>query len=237
MLILKNEQGIALVAAIVVTLIVSLVAVAIASTAVSNRHLSSSSYDVTSSYLNAQTGLDIGKLILTYPTSSELGEHTVEFDKKGDSSAYVQKTAARCDNDVSRSDIDAGTANDCFWWLGDVLNNENYNKENFLAKVASSYFGYDNAQSRYKVELRPDQKPNAKDPTSNIGRAFYRVTSIGKGNGVGLTKLQAQIAVMTKLDTNAVIDLPRSGGAGGGGAGGGIGSQWGELDSDIHDES
>ena len=47
----------------------------------------------------------------------------------------------------------------------------------------------------------------------SMGRRFFRATSIGTGNGEGLTKLQGQIAVLMEVDTQPVFG--GDGGSGG----------------------
>ena len=130
----KNE-GIVLVAAIIVTLIVSLVAVAIASTAVSNRHLSISSYDSMSSYINAQAGLNLGEAVLLTSSGEELKNYTADFDSTN-SVAIIKRISNKCGTTSTlggQTDISKISANDCFWWLGNVLSDATYGSESFLS--------------------------------------------------------------------------------------------------------
>lgn len=208
----KNE-GIVLVAAIIVTLIVSLVAVAIASTAVSNRHLSISSYDSMSSYINAQAGLNIGEAVLLTSSGEELRDYTADFDSTN-SVAIIKRISTKCGTTSTlgeQTDIDISkiAANDCFWWLGDVLSHPTYGSESFLSNVkpdSGSYYTSSNALTRFKLERRPESRTISLDAGDNLGRNFYRVTSIGKANGEGLSKLQGQIGVFTEVDKTFEID-------------------------------
>lgn len=208
----KNE-GIVLVAAIIVTLIVSLVAVAIASTAVSNRHLSISSYDSMSSYINAQAGLNIGEAVLLTSSGEELRDYTADFDSTN-SVAIIKRISTKCGTTSTlggQTDIDISkiAANDCFWWLGDVLSHPTYGSESFLSNVkpdSGSYYTSSNALTRFKLERRPETRTISLDSGDNLGRNFYRVTSIGKANGEGLSKLQGQIGVFTEVDKTFEID-------------------------------
>lgn len=208
----KNE-GIVLVAAIIVTLIVSLVAVAIASTAVSNRHLSISSYDSMSSYINAQAGLNIGEAVLLTSSGEELRDYTADFDSTN-SVAIIKRISTKCGTtstlgEPTDIDISKIAANDCFWWLGDVLSHPTYGSESFLSNVkpdSGSYYTSSNASTRFKLERRPESRTISLDAGDNLGRNFYRVTSIGKANGEGLSKLQGQIGVFTEVDKTFEID-------------------------------
>jgi Tfp pilus assembly protein PilX len=206
----KNE-GIVLVAAIIVTLIVSLVAVAIASTAVSNRHLSISSYDSVSSYINAQAGLNLGEAVLLTSSGEELKNYTADFDSTN-SVAIIKRISTKCGTTSTlggQTDISKIAANDCFWWLGNVLGDPTYGSESFLSNVkpdSGSYYTSSNALTRFKLELRPESRTISLDAGDNLGRNFYRVTSIGKANGEGLSKLQGQIGVFTEVDKTFEID-------------------------------
>lgn len=206
----KNE-GIVLVAAIIVTLIVSLVAVAIASTAVSNRHLSISSYDSMSSYINAQAGLNIGEAVLLTSSGEELKDYTADFDSTN-SVAIIKRISTKCGTTSTlggQTDISKIAANDCFWWLGNVLSDPTYGSESFLSNVkpdSGSYYTSSNALTRFKLERRPETRTISLDSGDNLGRNFYRVTSIGKANGEGLSKLQGQIGVFTEVDKTFEID-------------------------------
>ena len=215
----KNINGIALVAAVVVTLIVSLVAVAIASTALANRHLSGSVYDQTSSYVNAQAGLNLGETILLTAESDEL-ENVGTFSVDGSNDKFLaHEISSEC---LKPNDLSA--AGNCFWWLGDVIHS-NYNNSFFLSHIGSDeidagsgstnkIYNYPNANTYFKVERRFEQKPaGSQEMNQSMGRRFFRATSIGTGNGEGLTKLQGQIAVLMEVDTQPVFG--GDGGSGG----------------------
>ena len=214
----KNINGIALVAAVVVTLIVSLVAVAIASTALANRHLSGSVYDQTSSYVNAQAGLNLGETILLTAESDEL-ENVGTFSVTGSNDKFLaHEISSNC---LESNDLSA--ASDCFWWLGDVIHSK-YNNSFFLSHIGSDeidagsgsttkIYNYPNANTYFKVERRLDKRPaGSQEMNQSMGRRFFRATSIGTGNGEGLAKLQGQIAVLMEVDTQ-----PMFGGDGGSG--------------------
>ena len=215
----KNINGIALVAAVVVTLIVSLVAVAIASTALANRHLSGSVYDQTSSYVNAQAGLNLGETILLTAESDEL-ENVGTFSVTGSNDKFLaHEISSKCleSNDLS-------SAGDCFWWLGDVVQSK-YNNSFFLSHIGSDeidagsgstnkIYNYPNANTYFKVERRLDKRPaGSQEMNQSMGRRFFRATSIGTGNGEGMAKLQGQIAVLMEVDTQPVFG--GDGGSGG----------------------
>ena len=185
----KNVNGIALVAAVVVTLIVSLVAVAIASTALANRHLSGSVYDQTSSYVNAQAGLNLGETILLTAESDEL-ENVGTFSVDGSNDKFLaHEISSEC---LKPNDLSA--AGNCFWWLGDVIHS-NYNNSFFLSHIGSDeidagpgittkIYNYPNANTYFKVERRLDKRPaGSQEMNQSMGRRFFRVTSIGTGNG------------------------------------------------------
>ena len=53
----------------------------------------------------------------------------------------------------------------------------------------------------------------SQEMNQSMGRRFFRATSIGTGNGEGLTKLQGQIAVLMEVDTQPVFG--GDGGSGG----------------------
>lgn len=222
----KNINGIALVAAVVVTLIVSLVAVAIASTALANRHLSGSVYDQTSSYVNAQAGLNLGETILLTAESDEL-ENVGTFSVDGSNDKFLaHEISSEC---LKPNDLSA--AGNCFWWLGDVIHSD-YNNSFFLSHIGSDeidagpgittkIYNYPNANTYFKVERRLDKRPaGSQEMNQSMGRRFFRATSIGTGNGdigtgngEGLTKLQGQIAVLMEVDTQPVFG--GDGGSGG----------------------
>lgn len=212
----KNINGIALVAAVVVTLIVSLVAVAIASTALANRHLSGSVYDQTSSYVNAQAGLNLGETILLTAESDEL-ENVGTFSVTGSNDGSNDKFLAHEISSECLKSNDLSAAGNCFWWLGDVIHSD-YNNSFFLSHIGSDE--YPNANTYFKVERRLDKRPaGSQEMNQSMGRRFFRATSIGTGNGdigtgngEGLTKLQGQIAVLMEVDTQ-----PMFGGDGGSG--------------------
>ena len=95
-----------------------LVAVAIASTALANRHLSGSVYDQTSSYVNAQAGLNLGETILLTAESDEL-ENVGTFSVDGSNDKFLaHEISSEC---LKPNDLSA--AGNCFWWLGDVIHN------------------------------------------------------------------------------------------------------------------
>ncbi len=221
----KNINGIALVAAVVVTLIVSLVAVAIASTALANRHLSGSVYDQTSSYVNAQAGLNLGETILLTAESDEL-ENVGTFSVTGSNDKFLaHEISSNC---LESNDLSA--AGDCFWWLGDVVHSR-YNNSFFLSHIGSDeidagsgittkIYNYPNANTYFKVERRFEHMPAGnQEMGQNLGRYFFRATSIGTGNGEGMAKLQGQIAVLTEIDSTPMFCKEGEGGAGGAGVG------------------
>lgn len=198
----KIEKGIALVAAVVVTLIVSLVALAIADTAIANRHLSSATYDQSSSLVNAQAGLNLAEHILLEIQKTDSGKFNTkvtDFDKKGSGSSIAQKVSSRCSNDVA----DLDSPNDCFWWLGNVLASDGaYNQEKFLTHIGEGFYDFNHAGTYFKIEKRKEHPPYGDE----MVKQFFRVTSIGTGNGAGLAKLQGQIAVLVPKDLDTSYD-------------------------------
>lgn len=211
--VIKN-QGIALVAAIVVTLIVSLVAVAIASTAVANRHLSNSDYEVNSSYVNAQAGLNIAETILQTSSGDELKANTQTF-ATGDG-ALETKIAMQLSDDCNDSSITIDSANNCFWWIGRTISSP-YDESPFLTKLSASqgsnktsYLNDDNSEIQFKLEKRPEFALASLGLADTLGKTFYRVTSIAKGNGnnQGIIKVQGQLQVFAEVDKDISVSEP-----------------------------
>ena len=100
------------------------------------------------------------------------------------------------------------SANDCFWWLGNVIDNSQYNKTDFLSHIGSgSFYDFAHAGTYFKLEKRPEEQNMPRTMDAKLSKAFYRVTSIGTGNGEGLVKLQGQIAtVVQKAPETEVTD-------------------------------
>ena len=202
---LNRDRGIVLVTAMVVVLIVSLVAYAIGSTAVANRHLSNSVYDRSSSFVNAQAGLNIGEQIVIDEADDAADKGKIsEFDTDGSSTSLAQLLSSKC----GESGLTIASANDCFWWLGNVIGNSDYNAPDFLSHIGSgSFYDFEHAGTYFKLEKRPEEQNMPRTMDAKLSKAFYRVTSIGTGNGEGLVKLQGQIAtVVQKASETEVTD-------------------------------
>jgi len=210
----KIEKGIALVAAVVVTLIVSLVALAIADTAIANRHLSSATYDQSSSLVNAQAGLNLAEHILLEiqkTDSDKFNTKVTDFDDKGSDSSIAQLVSSSCSDDVA----DLDSPNDCFWWLGNVLASDGaYNKENFLTHIGEGFYDFEHAGTYFRLEKRREHPPYK---GTDMEKQFFRATAIGTGNGAGLVKLQGQVAVLLPKDVDTSYDGGDNGDGGGNG--------------------
>lgn len=202
----KREKGVALIAAVVITLIVSLVAVAIASTALANKWASSSTYDITSSFANAQTGLNLGEVILLTAAADEI-------DQKDKTKSLAEEVDASC-GDYSVGQIKLESGEKCFWWIGGRINSnaENYNGKtvNFIGGTGddeeSQYFDYEKARTVFKLEQRPEVRSKSLETGETLGRRFFRVTSIASGNNGGIAKVQGQIGMFTQIDKPISVD-------------------------------
>ncbi len=202
---MKKNKGMALIASMIIVLVVSIVAVAIASTSASNRIASFSTYDTTSSYANSQAGINLGEVILMTASTEEL-----------DSPDYSQeripagKIARKVSDDCnSYSDISAmiAGANSCFWWIGNT--NSFITNTNFMSVIGSEYYdstAYPNAQTKFKLEERSERRTKSLEAGDKLGRKFYRITSIGYGNTEGLAKIQGQIGVYSVIATTPKVD-------------------------------
>lgn len=208
----KREKGVALIAAVVITLIVSLVAVAIASTALANKWASSSTYDITSSFANAQTGLNLGEVILLTAAADEI-------DQKDKTKSLAEEVDASCSEySEGQKALESGDA--CFWWIGGNINSisgninssaKEYNGKtvNFIGGTGdekSKYFDYEKARTVFKLELRPEVRSKSLETGETLGRRFFRVTSIASGNYGGIAKVQGQIGMFTQIDQPISVD-------------------------------
>lgn len=209
MKILKCNQGIALVAAIVVTLIVSLVAVAIASTAVANRHLTNADYEVNASYVNAQAGLNMAETIIQTASGDELKKYIANFDSNS-TSAIAETLSTECSNNK-----DLTASSKCFWWLGRTLDDFYKKSSPFLTKLegsttsggSSSYLSNGNSEIYFKLEKRPEVALASLAAADTLGKNFYRVTSIAKDSSYnGLMKVQGQLQVFAEIDRDITVD-------------------------------
>lgn len=200
----KRDNGIVLVTAMIVVLLVSLVAYAIGSTAVANRHLSNSVYDQSSSFANAQAGLNIGEqIVIDEADDAAIKGKITEFNPGGNESSLAQMLSGTCANALTLSNA----ANDCFWWLGNVLSGP-YSNPKFLSYMGSDFYDYSHAGTYFKLEKRPEDRDMPDNMDAKLTKAFYRVTSIGTGNGAGLVKLQGQIATIVQKNTEIEVDEP-----------------------------
>lgn len=209
MKLLKTDKGIALVAAIVVTLIVSLVAVAIASTAVANRHLSNTDYEVNSGYVNAQAGLNMAETIIQTAKDDDFKNYVADFNTEFSKSAFADKLSGKCADNDTTMDV----ANDCFWWLGRSIEGR-YASYPFLTALSAdqsdtktSYLADDFSKIYFRLEKRPEYALASGSLADDLGKYFFRVTAIASGNGFnqGLMKVQGQIQVFLKVDKNIQV--------------------------------
>lgn len=205
----KKNKGIALVAAVVITLIVSLVAVAIASTTSVSKRASSSTFDFISGYANALAGVNFGEVILLTASGDEIKNGTAAFGTNlKDSSEHKIATwvSPDCSNEVSTLE-----KNGCLWWIGNDFNSDN------LTEVGSDFYGESNkGATMFKLERRNETTSfdNESSLIANLGKAYYRVTSVGipDTSDGGLVKMQGIIAVVTEINSigsenNGVVEL------------------------------
>lgn len=210
---MRKSKGMALIASMVIVLIVSIVAIAIASTAASNRVASFSTYDTTSSYANSQAGINLGEVILMTATTDELSD-LPEFRDGGQPGGVPdgkvgRKVSTDCASSTSYSNAKSmlAGANDCFWWIG--LSNGYLDKPGFMSVLGSAYYDsdeYPKAETMFKLEERSEIRTRSLESGDKLGRKFYRITSIGHGNTDGLSKIQGQIGVYTVIDINPEVD-------------------------------
>ncbi len=202
---MKKNKGMALIASMIIVLVVSIVAVAIASTSASNRIASFSTYDTTSSYANSQAGINLGEVILMTASTEELD--SPEYSQaKIPSGKIARKVSDQCNTYTAVSDM-LSSANSCFWWVGNT--NSFISNSNFMSVIGSDYYdssAYPNAQTRFKLEERSERRTKSLEAGDKLGRKFYRITSVGYGNTEGLAKIQGQIGVYSVIATTPQVD-------------------------------
>ncbi len=203
----RRSRGMALIASMVIILIVSIVAVAIASTSLSNRVASFSTYDTTSSYANAQAGINLGEVILMTAKTTEMDD-TPAFknNDKAPSGKVARKVANDCLNYANLA-TRLHKAGECFWWVGST--NSYIKNDNFMNVIGSTYYDadvYPHAETRFKLEERPEIRTRSLESGDKLGKKFYRITSIGHGNTDGISKIQGQIGVYSVIEVNPVVD-------------------------------
>ena len=206
---MRRNRGMALIASMIIVLIVSIVAIAIASTASSNRIASFSTYDTTSSYANSQAGINLGEVILMTATTDEIADLPEFSETQGAPAGKVgRKVDTSCGSTASYSSPSAmlSSAGNCFWWIGKT--NKYLENSNFMSVLGSDYFSseFPNAETKFKLEERSEIRTRSLESGDKLGRKFYRVTSIGHGNTDGLSKIQGQIGVYTVIDINPEVD-------------------------------
>lgn len=204
---MKKSKGMALIVAMVIVLIVSIVAVAILTTATVNKQASVSTYDTASSFANSQAGINLGEVVLLTASSSELKDLPGFDEHRGDAIANV--VSGDCDSYLNRS---IQTPSKCFWWIGSGYNGVISSSpaddfEDFVEVIKGEpYYDFTNAATLFKLEQRKETRTKSLENGDNLGKQFYRVTSIGKGNTNGTAKIQGQIGVFSELDNTINVD-------------------------------
>ncbi len=200
---MKNCKGMALIVAMVIVLIVSIVAVAILTTAAVNKQASVSTYDSASSFANSQAGINMGEVILLTASADELKSLPSADEKRGNSIANIISDDCN-DYGVSRS---VTKPSECFWWLGDGYDDVIKDKDDTFLDIfdSSNYYDYSAAQTMFKLEQRTETRTKSLETGDNLGKQFYRITSIGRGNTNGVAKIQGQIGIFSELDNTIQV--------------------------------
>ena len=89
------------------------------------------------------------------------------------------------------------------------IDNSDYNDPDFLSHIGSgSFYDFAHAGTYFKLEKRPEEQNMPRTMDAKLSKAFYRVTSIGTGNGEGLVKLQGQIATVVQKAPETEVNDP-----------------------------
>lgn len=199
---MNKMKGMALIVAMVVVLIVSIVAVAILTTAAVNKQASVSTYDSASSFANAQAGINLGEVVLLTASASELKSLPAADVTRGNAIANV--VSEDCKTYAGKT-VDSPSK--CFWWIGDGYDDVIKNMDtSFLDIIGSDYYDYEKAMTLFKLEQRTETRTKSLETGDNLGKQFYRVTAIGKGNTNGVAKIQGQIGIFSELDNTIEVD-------------------------------
>ncbi len=70
------------------------------------------------------------------------------------------------------------------------------------------FYDFAHAGTYFKLEKRPEEQNMPRTMDAKLSKAFYRVTSIGTGNGEGLVKLQGQIATVVQKAPETEVNDP-----------------------------
>lgn len=199
---MNKMKGMALIVAMVVVLIVSIVAVAILTTAAVNKQASVSTYDSASSFANAQAGINLGEVVLLTASASELKSLPAADQTRGNAIANV--VSEDCKTYAGKT---VDSPSECFWWIGDGYDDVIKDMDtNFLDIIGSDYYDYEKAMTLFKLEQRTETRTKSLETGDNLGKQFYRVTAIGKGNTNGVAKIQGQIGIFSELDNTIEVD-------------------------------
>ncbi len=200
---MNKMKGMALIVAMVVVLIVSIVAVAILTTAAVNKQASVSTYDSASSFANAQAGINLGEVVLLTASASELKSLPAANEARGNAIANV--VSEDCKTYAGKT---VDSPSECFWWIGDGFNDVIKDLDDSFLEVikGGSYYDYPNAMTLFKLEQRAETRTKSLETGDNLGKQFYRVTAIGKGNTNGVAKIQGQIGIFSELDNTIEVD-------------------------------
>ena len=199
---MNKIKGMALIVAMVVVLIVSIVAVAILTTAAVNKQASVSTYDSASSFANAQAGINLGEVVLLTASASELKSLPAADETRGNAIANV--VSEDCKTYAGKT---VDSPSECFWWIGDGYDDVIKDMDtSFLDIIGSDYYDYEKAMTLFKLEQRTETRTKSLETGDNLGKQFYRVTAIGKGNTNGVAKIQGQIGIFSELDNTIEVD-------------------------------
>lgn len=199
---MNKMKGMALIVAMVVVLIVSIVAVAILTTAAVNKQASVSTYDSASSFANAQAGINLGEVVLLTASASELKSLPAADETRGNAIANV--VSEDCKTYAGKT---VDSPSECFWWIGDGYDDVIKDMDtSFLDIIGSDYYDYEKAMTLFKLEQRTETRTKSLETGDNLGKQFYRVTAIGKGNTNGVAKIQGQIGIFSELDNTIEVD-------------------------------
>ena len=165
-----KQHGMALVVALVITLIIGIIAVAVGKTALQNQQNAAGEFDTLTSYTLAQSAMN---------SAEHLFRNTIVSDK-----ALIYSDAQ---NSIS-TPIDG----DPSWWRTE----SNWNSD--TVELAGLTLGSSAFRPKFRIEQRQFVPLASADMEDKNGKQFFRITSRAVGPGGAITTLQTYISVLAQ---------------------------------------
>ena len=164
-----KQHGMALVVALVITLIIGIIAVAVGKTALQNQQNAAGEFDTLTSYTLAQSAMN---------SAERLFRDTVVSDKGRIYSDSPNTISTPIDGDPS-------------WWRDE----SNWSSD--TVELTGLTLGSSAFRPKFRIEQR-QFAPLSADLEEKNGRQFFRITSRAVGPGGAIATLQTYISVMAQ---------------------------------------